>query len=1211
MNGAARLSELLESLISVEKAAGRKRSSSSGSLDSLALDGVRRSSDVEIEEELIDESVFLGQPRNAPRRSTSGLPLAGAQAFASTTFAAFRSRLKKPVETEEVKPKISAQQEIVAEETHVQRRLSAVVESDCESDEEMYEGKVEESVESVQSTIEEEEQRSTGSKETEENEKEKQKQKQKKPEVKRLLDELVKPSVEETLREDVMTSKLSKRQLSAAVTQRKNYMFVQDYFHNPYDTMSRNAAPVKGGSLKSKYAFLPFAVRTDLLKEVGSRDDPFVVQTEGVVLFVDISGFTALGRKYLEDLGDNHRAADALSTDITTALLELTNICISYGGDVAKFAGDALLCTWEYGESEAKTFAIVRRAAYEMMVAIKKKQDLDLHGGIGCGKILRVYLKEQIQDDLFDCGLRWHLVTGEACLEANKYLSLSEKGSIWYSVNDEHRRSNKVAEQIKLFNRGHGKITLDVDIARSKLFAKSEPEVEEVDWDSLGRKDVEAFIPPVLQRRLDNGAIDGGEIKRITTVFVSLDYLMLTEEERQSSKIGLEKLQKLNDTFTTLNGIVESQKGEIRDLLFDDKGCVFIAVFGALHEESEPIKVLNCVKAARDIATTFTRSKIGVSVGKCFTGMCGSADRHDFVVIGHDVNLAARFMGNARSGQILVSKEVAEETKRHVEYYSHSFKQKGMTYQCYIVNSEVYSLGGRGKEVQCIGRKGELVKLRSLFQQKESNTVVISGREGIGKSTLLQATRARHSDIMKPFHATGFAIEQNSTFYVLQQLLASLVGFDPVTNMSDNEWNDNPSHSHMFTSVNDMASLNATASNENPILSRLRDLKMKCSTCVLTHLLPRQQQNRGRDSMSRMSNMLRRIKPPRISKVERNALVQFFKTLLLKITAALAEEGKKCVLVVENLHWADLNSFKVLVELIKEEIPMVTFLLSTRPTTGIKKDHHSVEMAALMDTLIETKRFQLLHLQNLNKEESRELTTRLIMARDDILKQSKMMELVQMEMRSQKIHKELRTVWGARAQQRRKRSAVPTRIHEEVIDLVYARTEGCPTYLNLLVNYLIEENRVTKKDDCWQFDTQRAKDWAQNYLPPDIESIFRLRTNDLPGLSLKLLKIASVMKREFSMRVLEQAALLDDEKVDEEEIQEAMETLQRHSFVEPVAQATNSNQGRINFRIAKLYNPEDKWRFKSESTQEAMFRCLPKERVEYFCGLVEEARAKM
>ena len=1200
MNGAARLSELLESLISVE-GIGRKRSNSGVSVDTLPIQNIETHSKENLDDELNEDNDYLAKSRECATRSPSGLPLAGASAFASTTFAAFRSRSKKLNEAEVAE----VQKELINE-----RRKGTVFggverETEVESDDEIYEGKVEESIDS-------EEQQGKASTDTDgEGEGEGEGGEESRAGVKRLLDALVKHSPAETVNgvEEVLTSKLSKRQLSATQSHRKNYLFLQDFFCTPYDTTIHTPRNTREGSLKSKYAFLPSAVRNDLLDGVGSKDEPFVVQTEGVVLFVDISGFTALGRKYREDLGDNHLAAEALAKDITTALRQLTDVCLSFGGDVAKFAGDALLCTWEYGESKAQTLAIVRRAAYEMMVVIKKKQDLELHGGIGCGKILRVYLKEQIQDDMFDCGLRWHLVTGEACLQANKLLGLSEKGSIWYSVENGHSRSNKVAEQIKLFNRGHGKVTLDVDISKSKLYAKMKPERSLEDWEGLKRKDVEAFIPPVLQRRLDNGAIDGGEIKRITTVFVSLDYLMLTEEERQSSKIGMEKLRKLNDTFTTLNGIVESQKGEIRDLLFDDKGCVFIAVFGALHEESEPIKVLNCVKAARDIATTFTRSKIGVSVGKCFTGMCGSPERHDFVVIGHDVNLAARFMGNARSGQILVSKDIAEETKRHVEYYSHSFKSKGNTFECYIVNSEVYSYGVRGKKVQCIGRKGELVRVKSMLQQKESNTCMISGREGIGKSTLLQAIRARHAELMKPFHATGFAIEQNTSFYVLQQLLASLVGFDPVTNMSDNEWNDKGGLT--VRAVNDMAGLNATSSNENPILSRLRELEMKCSTCVLTHLLSRQGQNRGRDSMSRMSNMLRRIKPARVSNLERSSLVQFFRRLLLKISAPLADEGRKCTIVIENLHWVDLNSLKVLVELIKEEIPMVTFILSSRPTTSIKKDHRADEFFALMGVLIETARFRNIELVNLSKEESRELTTRLIMNRDEVLKQSKMMELIQMELRSQKIHKELRTVWGERAQHKRKLSTIPTRIDEEVLDLVYSRTEGCPTYLNLLVNYLMEEKRVTKREDCWQFDSPRAKDWAQNYLPPDIESIFRLRTNDLPGLSLKLLKIASVMKREFSMRLLERAALLDDKKIDEEEIQEAMETLQRHSFVEPVSQATNSNQGRINFRIAKLYNPEDKWRFKSESTHEAMFRCLPKERVEYFCSLVERAKRKM
>jgi len=53
----------------------------------------------------------------------------------------------------------------------------------------------------------------------------------------------------------------------------------------------------------------------------------------------------------------------------------------------------------------------------------------------------------------------------------------------------------------------------------------------------------------------------------------------------------------------------------VRDLLFDDKGCIFIAVFGA-HGMIE-IPELKAVKAGMAIANEVESVKIGVSIGKC------------------------------------------------------------------------------------------------------------------------------------------------------------------------------------------------------------------------------------------------------------------------------------------------------------------------------------------------------------------------------------------------------------------------------------------------------------------------------------------------------------------------------------------------------------------------------------------------------------------
>lgn len=141
-------------------------------------------------------------------------------------------------------------------------------------------------------------------------------------------------------------------------------------------------------------AFLCNHVRNALVKfeicieeKDGSRrlQIPMALENEGVVLFADISGFTGYGER-LKKFHTAKTAADNLSTDINAALKVLTQICLKWGGDVVKFAGDAIICVWRKESSlkqsifESSFFVrydtkevlerIARRAALEMLHAI-------------------------------------------------------------------------------------------------------------------------------------------------------------------------------------------------------------------------------------------------------------------------------------------------------------------------------------------------------------------------------------------------------------------------------------------------------------------------------------------------------------------------------------------------------------------------------------------------------------------------------------------------------------------------------------------------------------------------------------------------------------------------------------------------------------------------------------------------------------------------
>ena len=55
-------------------------------------------------------------------------------------------------------------------------------------------------------------------------------------------------------------------------------------------------------------------------------------------------------------------------------------------------------------------------------------------------------------------------------------------------------------------------------------------------------------------------------------------------------------------------------------------------------------------------------------MGSCFTGVCGHISRADYVVMGPEVNMAARLMGKAKTGSILASERVYNATSSHIGY---------------------------------------------------------------------------------------------------------------------------------------------------------------------------------------------------------------------------------------------------------------------------------------------------------------------------------------------------------------------------------------------------------------------------------------------------------------------------------------------------------------------------------------------------------------
>ena len=107
------------------------------------------------------------------------------------------------------------------------------------------------------------------------------------------------------------------------------------------------------------------------------------------LLFVDISGFTNLCTRL--DI-------DCLQRHINTYFTQLIDIVVARGGDVLRFAGDAIFCSWSLAPHAAdEDLALATAAACACSLELNRKcavypipeiaAELSIHSGVGAGPV--------------------------------------------------------------------------------------------------------------------------------------------------------------------------------------------------------------------------------------------------------------------------------------------------------------------------------------------------------------------------------------------------------------------------------------------------------------------------------------------------------------------------------------------------------------------------------------------------------------------------------------------------------------------------------------------------------------------------------------------------------------------------------------------------------------------------------------------------------
>jgi class 3 adenylate cyclase len=387
------------------------------------------------------------------------------------------------------------------------------------------------------------------------------------------------------------------------------------------------AAKTTPAPLEALVRYVPSPIVHRFVGNPAPPRSPTAERFPTAVLFADISGFTAL----TELLAQQHDAAGAeeLVRLLNVYFGQLIDVVIAHGGDVTKFAGDALLAFWPALATDEDLPTVTRRAAqcglavqtmlhdYEATEGVR----LSLRVSIGAGEVSMVHVGGVLR--------RWEfMVAGAPLVQASLAKQHAQPGEVVLSPEAWRLVHHQCLGQ--LLPVGH----MRLDAVHTPLPVQpATPLTLRPELDAALR----TYIPAAILPRLTAGQSEWlAELRQVTVLFINLPDLGYTTP-----------LARAQTVMRGLQAALYRYEGSINKLSVDDKGVTLVAVLGLppLSHEDDAVRGVQAALAMQGTLRGLgVRGAFGVTTGRAFCGPIGNAMRCEYTVMGDVVNLAARLM---------------------------------------------------------------------------------------------------------------------------------------------------------------------------------------------------------------------------------------------------------------------------------------------------------------------------------------------------------------------------------------------------------------------------------------------------------------------------------------------------------------------------------------------------------------------------------------
>ncbi len=639
-------------------------------------------------------------------------------------------------------------------------------------------------------------------------------------------------------------------------------------------------------------SYVPALVTRRLAADPEPITAPRLERYPAVALFADVSGFTPLAER-LSARGP--QGVEELTRLLNTYFGQLIDLITDHGGDIVKFAGDALLALWPVTDLSADGFARPTAAAYAAVLSAAQcaataqralqgfeatEARLALRMGVGAGEALLEHLGGEYG--------RWHiLVSGDVMAQVTAVERQAEPGQVivapeaWHLIQEAcvgtalpsgARRLDAVRSPIPPF-----------PMARAALTPEAAPAIQ-------------AYVPGAIRARLVAGQTGWlAELRRVTVIFAHLPTL--------DHHTSLEHAQHI---VRTLQTAIYRYEGSVDKLSVDEKGVSLLAVLGwpPLAHEDDPARGVQVALAMQaELRKLAVPSAIGVATGRAFCGSIGNAQRREYTMIGDVVNLAARLMQAATDG-VLCDTATHQGASRVLEFEPlPAVTVKGRAEPVPIFRPRGDTLRARllepAAQAPMVGRTTERMALAGRLQlllSGQGGVMCVEGEAGLGKSRLVEDLLEQAQTLgLESLAGAGDAIEQRTPYHAWRPIFSQLLDI--------NVFQDSGVRRNVFQQLG----LEPQALQLLPLLEPLLPLELP-----------------DNDVTVQMTGQVR---------------ADNTRNFLLRLLAATAHQAPKLI-VIEDAHWFDTASWSLALAA-AHRIRPILFVITTRPLADPPPNEYS------------------------------------------------------------------------------------------------------------------------------------------------------------------------------------------------------------------------------------------------------------------------------